>query len=412
MKKVILSCGVVLVLGAQCALGQQGANSAYNQAIKMAQTGQSFAAKHDWRNACAAYEQALKLYPNYPSVKVALADAYAEVATLLKGADAAPYYKRAAELDPNNARAKEWLNSNEKSNSGLNVQTNSVSKITDGKTDSTPKASTEPDDFASLPAEDRIPINNRQGRLMVNGEINGKTIEMQFDTGAEVTMIGVNHLKEMGIDISQLKGEAAYIGGSGGSAVKTLIVPLTLRLGKTSRKIPFYIHPNLPSHPLVGQSFLRGLQYEINNQLKVLILRKPKVDAIANNKPIDPRDRNVVPFTIRGKSIVVNVEICGKTVPMIFDTGADGIAFPLSTWKELDIKSARLIGVGSSVGVDGAHPVLAYRVERVDFGPVNLRDVMIAVGNPGPSMPLLGQKVLGAEKYIIDEKRKLIIFHR
>ncbi len=421
MNRIFLSCGLLLVFCTQCAIGQQNSNSAYNEAIKLAKSGQAFAIKRDWRNACAAYEQALKIYPNYPAVRVALANAYAESASLLKGQDATPYYKRAAELDPNNTRAKDWLNSSSSGSAGANagpgtssnlsVQANSVAKITDGKTESLSQSNSEPSDLASLPDEDRVPINKRLGRLMVNGEVNGKTIEMQFDTGAEVTMIGVNHLKEMGIDISKLKGEAAYIGGSGGSAIKTLIVPLTLRLGKTSRKIPFFVHPNLPSPPLVGQSFLRGLQYEVNNQLSVLILRKPKAEPVAS-KPIDPRDRNVVAFTMQGKSIVVNVDVCGKSVPMIFDTGADGIAFPLSVWKQLDLKAAHLLGMGTSTGVDGTRPVLAYRVEKIDFGPVNLRDVTVMVSNPGPHMPLLGQRVLGAEKYIIDEKRKLIIFHR
>ena len=389
-----------------------GKDDAYHQAIKMAAAGQQFALKKQWRNACSTYEQTLQIYPNYPAVKTELAQAYVELANQMSARKGFAYFKRAAELDPNNAAAKAGL-SKEKPNQ-KDLPAAGETRAFSATSANARTAQEQATDLSDLPDEDRIPVRKDGTRLMVNTKLNGRDLEFQFDTGANFCLVGANHLKAIGIDTAKLKGEAALVGGAGGGAVATLVVPMTLQIGKTKRTVSMYVHPNFPGNPLIGQNFLTGLQYEINNQLSVIILRKEKESSelASSTKKVDPRDRNVVPYTMAGKSIVVPVEVCGKKVEMIFDTGADGILFGAAAWQDLHLTSARLLGVGSARGIDGVRPVLGYNVERIDFGPVNLRDITVMVSNPGPSRPLLGQKVLGAEKFIIDDKRKLIIFHR
>ena len=64
------------------------------------------------------------------------------------------------------------------------------------------------------------------------------------------------------------------------------------------------------------------------------------------------------------------------------------------------------------MGIDGAAPTFEYVVDRVDFGPVSMKDVKVRVGIPGPPAPLLGQSVLGGEKFVIDNSKNVIRFHR
>lgn len=280
-----------------------------------------------------------------------------------------------------------------------------------------PDASGEATDLSSLPDEDTIPFTkNASGHLVVQAELNGRPLEMLFDTGANGCNAGMNHLKTAGVDTSNLKGRSGVVGGSSGGAVGIKIVPMSLKLGKTTRVVDMWLQENSPSAPLVGQNFLKGLQYEINNQLHVIRLKK-STNVATNSvaEKYDPRDRNAVPFKMNGQNIIVPVEVSGMEVPMIFDTGAFGVVFPLQMWSQIikHFKSPpKLVGRGMTAGIDGPTPTLVYVVDRIDFGPVSMTDVKVFVSSPGPPIPLLGQNVLGTEKFIIDNSKNIIRFHR
>lgn len=272
------------------------------------------------------------------------------------------------------------------------------------------------DELDGLPDEDTFSFTKtKSGHPIVKAEINGRSLDMMFDTGANFCAIGGNHLKSIGIDPGALKGKTQLCGGSGGGVVAVKVVPLTIKLGKTTRTVDFFLQPEMPTAPLVGHNFVLGFQYEMNNQLQIVRLRKQgagRTASAAAAARIDPRDRNAVPFVMSGKSIVVPVEVCGKEVPMVFDTGCDGIAFPARVWQQLNLPNAKLVGTGMARGIDGVTPCYMYKVDRIDFGPVSLKDVPVTVSVPGPSLPLLGQRVLGTEKFVIDETSHVIRFHR
>ena len=51
------------------------------------------------------------------------------------------------------------------------------------------------DDLSKLPDQASVPFSHgRDGHLMVNTQINGRTVQMMFDTGASVCLIGKNQL--------------------------------------------------------------------------------------------------------------------------------------------------------------------------------------------------------------------------
>lgn len=430
--KVLL---LTLFLGLLCCPGQAQMD-AYNHAYKLANQAHELALAKDWMHACQKYKEALKHYPNYPAAKKAVAYCYVEWAKEIPAPSRVDWYKAALEFDPENKQARMRLelmghkynpavsSPNPGSLPALSVSQTAASASvspTSAKGANLPHGlpeagSLEPaSDLDSIPDQDRIPFTkDASGYMVVKAEINGRQTEMVFDTGANVCMIGADKLQSIGLDTKNLPGSTAYIQGATGSAIATRVLPLTLKIGKTSRKTAVYVPAKMPTHPLLGQNFLSGLEYEVNNQLQVLLLRKHKEPQAgqSGNSVYDPRDRNIVPFTMEGKNIVVPVEVCGKTVQMIFDTGADCVAFPAALWKQLNPPGAKLLGRSVSVGVDGARPSYKYLLERIDFGPVNLRDLTVIVIDPGPGRPLLGQKVLGGEKFFIDDSAHVIRFHR
>ena len=284
----------------------------------------------------------------------------------------------------------------------------SIASATTGTSESgLPSATAVPTDLGSLPDEDSFPFRKTaSGHLIVNAELNGRPIEMNACNA------GGNHLKAAGIDPSTLKGRMQKVGGSTGGVVNCIVVPMKLKLGKTTRTVDIWVQPSSPTPPLVGQNFLAGLQYEVNNQLQVIKIKKStNTSGKTLTEKYDPRDRNSVPFTMSGQSIIVPVDVCGKQIPMIFDTGAHAIVFPLRIWSEMHLQG-KLLGYSTATGIDGSSRSAVFVVDRVEIGPVALKDVRVFVSNPGPTLPLLGQSVLGEEKFIIDNSKSIIHFHR
>lgn len=71
-----------------------------------------------------------------------------------------------------------------------------------------------------LPEETSVPFTrNSSGHMFVNAEVNGRTIKVMFDTGAEVCLFGKNHLQSIGVT-PQLVGPEVEVGGGGRDPAK------------------------------------------------------------------------------------------------------------------------------------------------------------------------------------------------
>lgn len=270
----------------------------------------------------------------------------------------------------------------------------------------------------TIPAECRVRFEKDNSNLEVDVYIDGRRIKMDLDTGAPTVCIGKNQLAEIGAPLPS--GPAA--GESGGSSnamtQKYWIVRTTVKLGPIERKncvVKVLEHNSAP--PLLGQTFLHGLDYTIDQGAGEIVFRQKAMTA----KMGGVRNSVAVPFEFKegGSRIVVQVEVNGKSGPMMFDTGNTASA---CTFKSLgEAKNFNLTVPDDAsrrrhVGVTGSGSSLCFPVNRMRLGPIDRSNVEVSVNEGVPDgfemLPLLGQPFWQGYEYTIDMKKKLIYFVR
>lgn len=250
----------------------------------------------------------------------------------------------------------------------------------------------------------------RQGRsLVIDAEVNNRRIPVIFDTGAEACVFGVNHLQQMGISAptGPATGEASGVGSS--APVKTWQMNVDLKVGQIRRtNFPITVQADLPTTPLLGQSFFSGFEYTIDDSINTIVLARAGAA-----RPHSGHDSYAVPFTNEGKEVVVTVEVNGKKCDMYFDTGADGITFTREQARNVGLSIPEDAEEGSSMGIGGTTSSLTFPVRRMRMGPIEKSDIPVSVIEQGKMpKPLLGQTFYGGWQYTIDNQSKVIKFVR
>ncbi len=269
------------------------------------------------------------------------------------------------------------------------------------------------EDTSGLPAETRIYYTPRNNALVVNAEVGHRPIQMIFDTGAEGCVLGKNHLAQLGITPPQGPpvGYSRGVGSSGG--IKTWMLQVDMKVGSIERKnFPVMVQEELPTDPLLGQSFFKDFAYTIDNGAHSIVLkRKSSAQSVASTEP----DRYAVPFVREGNEMVVSVEVNGRACPMFFDTGANSsVVFDKTSLAQAGLNVPEDAQVGISTGVGGATRTYSFNVQRVKLGPVDRSDVLVhVVENAAMGRPLVGQGFYGdGWQYTIDNENKVIHFLR
>jgi aspartyl protease family protein len=112
------------------------------------------------------------------------------------------------------------------------------------------------------------------GGILVTAEVNGRPIEMLFDTGAQGCLFSAHHMKQLGIAIPDDAVDS--VGRGVGGSTHTKNFPISrIRLGPVEKsnftigvtEIPF-------GEPLLGQSFFGDCQYTIDDQASVIRIRR------------------------------------------------------------------------------------------------------------------------------------------
>ena len=121
-------------------------------------------------------------------------------------------------------------------------------------------------DLSSLPSEARVYFEHdtNQGYI-VDALVNNRSTKMVFDTGAEMCVFGKNQLREMGIPArtGPPAGQGSGVGSSG--SIDTWFTNVDLKVGQIDRKnFRIAVHENLPTMPLLGQTFYRDFQFTID----------------------------------------------------------------------------------------------------------------------------------------------------
>ncbi len=157
--------------------------------------------------------------------------------------------------------------------------------------------------------------------LTIPVTINGKSWRMILDNGGNHSMIGKNHLRQLGITPPNWETNAYVVTPMGKNPVWKFPLDLTVS-GELWRHFRFYVTENMPTlYPSLGQSFLRRHNYFVDAQDRKIYFVKRSSDrafeeqlgAIAYKQPFQ---------STLDDRIIVNVLVNGIPCEMQLDIGA------------------------------------------------------------------------------------------
>jgi predicted aspartyl protease len=245
--------------------------------------------------------------------------------------------------------------------------------------------------------------------MNVEAAVNKRRMTFCFDTGASVTMMGKNHLRQLGIH-PPTTAATGKIGGIGGT-IDSWTMKLDVSIGGITKRLPVRIADEWELAPLLGQDFFSDIDYEIDNVGHCIRFSK------SQNAPKD--DTYSIPFTRIGKHLYVQVEgEKGKKTQMIVDTGAEGVLLSPTNVRELGVDTS-----GGSLethqGVGGTTEAVGMVVDMLRLGPIVVRNIKVSadtgqkgmVGKEGSS-GLLGQAFFSGWRFTVDNRnQRLRFFH-
>lgn len=265
------------------------------------------------------------------------------------------------------------------------------------------------DDMSKLPDSGSVPFTRgRGGHLMVDTQINGRSVQMMFDTGASTCLIGKNQLDAAGVMGNVIQGQSTEMGGVGNRTHSAAPMIVDLKVAGIQRHMPIMVQDHFDMPPLLGQTFYNGYQYDIDNQAGVIRFTKK-----SSSRSSQGYDNIEVPFQTVGNNLVVKAEVNGHQCPMYFDTGAAINLFDMNTFTMMGLSvpsDATMMMVG---GVGGSVPAYSFNISSMRLGGIQKSNVPICVVlTGGPPLPLLGQPFLRDRRFTIDNDRKVILFSR
>jgi clan AA aspartic protease (TIGR02281 family) len=269
-------------------------------------------------------------------------------------------------------------------------------------------------EVTSGPAESQIFFEDRGNAMVVDAYVNNRPVKMIFDTGAEAVVFGKNHLNELGIDVPKGEATGLSFGVGDGGAQRAWNTTATIKLGQIEkRNCPIAVHEEMPTLPLLGQTFFKDFQYSIQRGQggtggSIRFRRKD-----ASSAQSIAHDSNAVPFSRQGNEIVVPVEINGRQTRMFFDTGAEQCVFSEAQLQQLGITVPEDAVEGRSIGIAGSTATKTFTVARMRLGSVEKTNVPISmVESYHMPLPLLGQTFFGDLRCELDNDAHLLRLRR
>lgn len=267
------------------------------------------------------------------------------------------------------------------------------------------------DDLAGVPDLVRIPFEKHGNDVIVQVQVNGRSVPFVLDTGAASIALGQNHLRDWGISTAQAK-KTFDVGGIGDGKAKGWIQKLDIKLGPIYRReFPCQVQDNMPTEPLLGQTFLRSFNVNIDDNARIVVLAKKSGKAA---KDVAHRSyyAKEIPFTRSGGGHMwVDVKVNGKPIKMIFDTGAEQTAFSASDWQKMGFTVPDNAQQGISRGVLGESTAYFFTTESIQLGPLEQNNTPVHVIENSKAPPLLGMSFYGKYRVIVDVNRNVLIFN-
>lgn len=230
------------------------------------------------------------------------------------------------------------------------------------------------------------------GHIIVPCAVNGKRVDMMFDTGAADCFFKQEDFEKMGLKVPQ--GTRKRYIGVGGEITAT-IVPVRLSVGGLTRSVNVSVQDGSyqrsdasvdpTSYPLLGENFFGDLVYQIDSNNDVIKFLKTSAK-VGGEKVSFKRERN---------NLVVVVKVNGRECPMILDTGADTVCFSDKHLAALGINRPTDANAGYSGGVGGRRHSYSFFVDSIKLGSVERKNVRACVAlDSTMDMPLLGASFL------------------
>ena len=260
-----------------------------------------------------------------------------------------------------------------------------------------------------VPNESRVNFTKEHNCMILDGRVNGRSTRMMFDTGAENVVLGMNHIRDMGLNLGKSTQSVNVFGTGSGGPKKAAVYNIELSVGNIIRKnFPVIVQDEMDNYPIIGQSFLYDLKFSVDNNNNSITFQKRTGQT--SSQPITAND---VPFERQGKELMVMTQVDGRNVPMWFDTGASWITFTQSQAQACGITVPDDAREMSTKGVAGTSRTRFTRVRSIKLGPVEKRDVEVGVvDHSAQPYPLLGGNFLQDQQYSIDYDRGVIHFGR
>jgi clan AA aspartic protease (TIGR02281 family) len=269
------------------------------------------------------------------------------------------------------------------------------------------------DDLAGLPDGTTIyytPTGNST-QMTVQAAIDGRSIDLCFDTGAHGVVVGKNHLADLHIPppTGQPTGSGGGVGSS--SMMPTWDMIADVKVGSITRRMPIVVYETMSAPPLLGQSFYNGYDYDIDGEAHSIRLHKKSAGSSGGSAY-----GTGVPFE-RLKEMpnhhIVMVTVNGRPMRMIFDTGADGVVFTGDQAKGAGISIPADAEQQVHRGVGGDSSGCSFPINSISMGPISKRDFTISVvQHAAMPFPLLGRTFFEDYAYKIDESGRQIYFKR
>ncbi|MBI5173802.1 MAG: retroviral-like aspartic protease family protein [Candidatus Obscuribacter sp.] len=259
------------------------------------------------------------------------------------------------------------------------------------------------------PDEDRVPLTvGNNGHMFVPVTMNGRRLEMIYDTGAEATCVSLSAWTRAGNKVPARPADDMMRGTGGVDGF--WIEPVTFGMGKFSRTMNISIIKSLPQgmDGLVGQNFFKDLQYNLTGSANYIHLLRKNSRTASTSVPYNTID---VPFTRAGNNMHVMVNVNGHPLEMTFDTGCGTTSISRFQASAIGLRATDgQYYEGSASGVGGSHSVIGFRVESINLQGIEKRNFMITTSSN--NFNLLGMDFLGDRRFVIDNEKSLIRFFR
>lgn len=240
-----------------------------------------------------------------------------------------------------------------------------------------------------------------QGHMEVDLMVNGHPVKALFDTGASAFFYR-DQLKEAGLDLNGAKAGRGTRGWAG-VAVATSTIPAEVKLGTLTRHINITMQDST-SHlgeNLIGQDFVKGYQYEIDDKGCRVDLKKTLAVKKSDINPMYD-----IPLTKEGKDDYITFTINSQPARAFIDTGASNTIISSSDAARIGIQpsgeSVHMSGVGGDITMQRAYVTIRIGAMMREGFPV------LVGGHAGCA---LGQDLMEGWRYKVDREHNLLRFY-